>query len=127
MKPKKSCLVALNPMDFELNGNYRVSTQCPHLYHKVIVEKFKNKFLVTIRFRSDYFKGVQKLLKFLEINRNRFEKRPLNDPSNPWQMVSDQLTASGFEDWSVLKTRQCFTCALDLYKKVRTKFLVLMS
>ena len=125
MKPKKSCLVALNSMEFELNGNYRLSAQCPHLYHKVIVEKFKNQFLVTIRFRSDYFKGLQKLLKFLDITRNRFEKRHTNDQSfqscqsNPWQTVSDQLTASGFEDWSALKSRQCFTSALDLYKKVR--------
>lgn len=98
---------------------FRLSPTCPHLYYYTVVEKFRNQSLVCIRYKIGDYKGVQKLLDLMFVNRNCFAQNPSSDPSNvKWKVVSDQMVANGFKDWTSKKCRQGFSCALELYKKV---------
>ena len=112
----------INYLEMELSNNYGLSLNCPHLYHKTFIEKFRNRMHVVIRYRLEDYKGVQTLLDLLEVNRQCFQKNPSNDPTNTkWKTVSDQMNNICF-DWSEDKCKNVFTNALDLYKKVLILF-----
>ena len=111
----------INYLQIETSDDYRYSPTCPHLLYYTVVERFRKQRLVCVRYKIGDYKGIQKLLDLMTVNRKCFEINRLNDStSSPkWKVVSDQIVANGFTDWTPKKCKQGFSCALQLYKKVR--------